>query len=365
MLTTTRLGLEYPQTSDQESVFPPVSAQQMGVLDNAAIYAEGTLVGRSISEHGQFYRTTDAGAETFSWTDGSLWLPLGLIPASTSTSASVISGQAMIVTGSSAVTITLPSATTGAMVAVVNRSTGVTTVSGSNIQGPGLSSASSFTLGITGAYASLLSDGTNWIVMAGGPSAGMPIGGGSTNISTSQSTSSTSYTTLSTADQVTGLVVPTNGLIAVWYQATWSESVAGAARAAIFIGSNQLKTPAVQFNASVTQAAATDASSNAGANIPLASCPAGLISSNASSGTYSGDVTTGQAQGAFNSYFTMELNGSVGTPDAFGSAMPFGGPCYIDNLPAGTYTISVEFKASSGSVTAANRRLRAQVIAFS
>jgi hypothetical protein len=165
--TTSRLGLEYPQTSDLESAFPAVSAQQMGILDNAAIYAEGTLVSRAISEHGQFYRTTDSGAETFSWTDGSLWLPLGLIPASTSVSASVVSGQALITTGGSALTATLPSHAAGQMVAVLNYSTGGTTVSGSSIQGIGLSSASSFPLGMVGAGAVLLDDGTNWRFLAG------------------------------------------------------------------------------------------------------------------------------------------------------------------------------------------------------
>src|SRR5689334_701297 len=76
-------------------------------------------------------------------------------------------------------------------------------------------------------------DGTAW------RSGWNPPSRGATNIATSQSTSSTTYTTLGTPDQVQNIVMPTNGLIRVRYQATWQESVAGAARAAIFIGSNQ------------------------------------------------------------------------------------------------------------------------------
>src|SRR5438309_7960968 len=45
---------------------------------------------------------------------------------------------------------------------------------------------------------------------------------------------------LTTPDQVTGIVLPTNGLIAVWYQATW-QTAAGNAQAALFLGSNQEK----------------------------------------------------------------------------------------------------------------------------
>jgi hypothetical protein len=168
MITTSRLGLEVPQSTDNESAFPAVSAQEMGILDNAAIYEEGTLVSRSNpSYHGQLYKTTDSGVETLSWFDGSVWLPLGLIPATTTSSKSVVSGQALIVTGSAGVTITLPSHSAGQLVAVFNRSTGGTTVSGSSIYGVGLSAASAFPLATIGSQAILMDDGSNWNIISG------------------------------------------------------------------------------------------------------------------------------------------------------------------------------------------------------
>lgn len=170
MHTTSRLGLDVPDSTDAVSGFPTVAGQQMGILDNAVIYEENTLVNRPVASstaHGTLFRTTDTNGETLGWNDGAVWLPLGLIPASVSTNTTALSGQAIITTGSSAVTVTLPTNTKGAMVAVMNRSTGGTTVSGSNIQGTGLSSASSFPLGTVGASAVLLADGTNWNIIAG------------------------------------------------------------------------------------------------------------------------------------------------------------------------------------------------------
>src|ERR1700756_5006204 len=90
-------------------------------------------------------------------------------------------------------------------------------------------------------------------------SAGVNQGGlttkGAVSIGASQSTSSTSYTTLSTPDQVAGVTLPTNGLIAVWYQAAWSESAPNVARAALFVGSNQVATAQPGQNAPQTGAA--------------------------------------------------------------------------------------------------------------
>ncbi len=163
MHTTTRLGLDVLDASDGANTTPTVDAQSKGILDTAVLYSAGTLVSRpsaSSTPAGNLYRTTDSGAETLSWTDGSLWLPLGLIPATSSTSASVVSGQALITTGSGALTVTLPSHAAGQIVAVMNRSTGGTTVSGSNTYGLGLSAASTFPLGVVGAAAVLLDDGT-------------------------------------------------------------------------------------------------------------------------------------------------------------------------------------------------------------
>jgi hypothetical protein len=203
-----------------------------------------------------------------------------------------------------------------------------------------------------------ITDGTTWQILA--PS---PPSVGASVIATAQSTSSTSYTTLATPDEISGLVIPTYGLIRVWYNATWQESVASAARAAIFIGANQIKVPFSQSaGGPVTEAALTGSASPINTNYALASCSIGLVGS--SQAAYSGDVTTGQAQGIATAFSGIELGGVV-TEEGLSDAIAFGGPCDIDNLPGGTYTISVQFKTSSGSVTVSNRRLRAQVIAFS
>lgn len=73
MHSTTRLGLNVPDTTDDESAFPPVSQQQMTTLDASVIITEGTLVNRpaSGSYNGQTYYGTDTSLWYF-WT-GSAW----------------------------------------------------------------------------------------------------------------------------------------------------------------------------------------------------------------------------------------------------------------------------------------------------
>jgi hypothetical protein len=47
MHTSPRLALQIPDATDNESLYPVVSAQRTGVLDNAAMYYSGTLVARA------------------------------------------------------------------------------------------------------------------------------------------------------------------------------------------------------------------------------------------------------------------------------------------------------------------------------
>jgi hypothetical protein len=136
---------------------------------------------------------------------------------------------------------------------------------------------------------------------------------------------------------VTGIVLPADGLIVLAYQATWQESVGSAGRAAIFIGANQLKfagaSGAPAFNEvgiGSVGAPLTD--------VPLASQPFGL--SSAAAGSASSDVNTGQAVG---------MSSSISEPHPTG-------PCYIFAAP-GTYTVSVQFRSLSGSLTVKNRKL--------
>lgn len=166
--TTPNNSFRYPTSANNGTDF------STGLLDFAddvdGMWSAGTLVSRpaaSAVKAGAVYRTTDTGGETLSASDGSVWLPLSLIPAIKSASASAVSGQAIITSGASAITITLPAHANGQIVAVKNGSTGGTTVSGSSIQGPGLSSASSFPLGAVGAFAVLIDDGTSWHFLGG------------------------------------------------------------------------------------------------------------------------------------------------------------------------------------------------------
>lgn len=182
----------------------------------------------------------------------------------------------------------------------------------------------------TGVYS--WDNGSAWLTMDIGPSRG------AANIATSQSTSSTTFTTLATPDQVTGIVLPTNGLIAVSYQATWQESVSGAASAALFLGSNQIQ---IASNAGGPIGQAAGHGGTAAQNAPLFTTGAGLASF-AVPGGYTGDVTTGQLVG-----------GSASSASGGGAQI---------SAAAGTYTVSVQFKASSGSVTVSNRKLWVQVL---
>jgi hypothetical protein len=230
----------------------------------------------------------------------------------------------------------------------------------SDLSGVGSQPASSLILGYVLVPAAATSIVSGDIANVAGLVSGLSTGSNGTSIvSATQATSSSSYTLLGTPDEVTGIYLPTGGLISVWYQATWAESVAGAARAAIFVGTNQLKVASQADEAAVTQAAATNASV-ASVNNPLWSSASGLVSSTYSTG-YSGDATTGQVVGSGVGNQAMETNGSV--HPGVGNGAWSGGPCSIF-AAAGTYTISVQYKTSSGSVSASNRKLWVQVLPF-
>lgn len=182
---------------------------------------------------------------------------------------------------------------------------------------------------------------------------------GSSIVATTQTTTSTSFTTLGTPDQVSSVVLATAGLLRIWYQATWVTSSNGTAQAAIFVGSNQLK---VNNNLGVATAT-TSAFQTSTANQIVSSYPGGLISTNAAAGS---DVTTGEAIGVL--YGTGSDNGNIifnGSQYAIQSGVNAynGGPCDIF-AAAGTYTISVQFLISTGTLTVSNRRLYVQAISF-
>jgi hypothetical protein len=175
------------------------------------------------------------------------------------------------------------------------------------------------------------------------------------------------YGLMPTPDQVE-LVLPQDHLIAIGYQALWGQTnlTGNLARAAIFVGANQLAINSGGAAAPLTQAAAT-VGSIAGLNfVPLFSSALGLLGASESAATGSGpDVTTGQILGGFNrpigeeGLLPIELGGTLRQDIApFGA----GGPVYVF-AAAGTYKISVQFKASAGGVTVKKRKLWAWVVA--
>lgn len=139
-------------------------------------------------------------------------------------------------------------------------------------------------------------------------------------------------------DQVSGIVLPADGVIVVLFEATWQSTVSAAAAAAIFIGANQAKIAAAGQAAPVVHEQ-PGPSGFTNSDSPLATYSGGLNA--VDSGSYSGDVTTGQI---------------VGIQGAAHAGASRGGPCYIF-AAAGTYAVSVQFKASSGTVTVKNRKL--------
>jgi hypothetical protein len=175
--------------------------------------------------------------------------------------------------------------------------------------------------------------------VAAGVNEGANVRRGKSIIATAESRTNTSYGTLATPDRVQNVVLPTDGLLMIYFQARWQNSVSAAGSAALFIGANQLK---IGYNASVPAVAESDGVLDAAEYMPLNSTFTGLETITGVSGvTYSGDVTTGQV---------------VGNPF-------YGGPCTVF-AAAGTYTVSVQYKSTSGSVTVADRKLWVWSVGF-
>lgn len=203
------------------------------------------------------------------------------------------------------------------------------------------------------------SDLTTATLQTLGMNTGAQVGRGKSIIATSESRTNVAYGTLTTPDQVAGIVLPTDGLIHIMYKATWQESVNSAGRAAIFIGATQLKVPAVGGAGASASALQESFINNGSAAIDsvLSSSPMGLVCLVGANGqAYGGDVTTGQATGT-----VLAVNGALRTivgSDQIALVTSYftGNVCSVF-AAAGTYTISVQYKSTSGSVTAKDRKL--------
>lgn len=140
-------------------------------------------------------------------------------------------------------------------------------------------------------------------------------------IATEQSTSSTSYTYLTSEDKIEGVVVPENGKVVVTYLAAWKSSVESAGRAALFAGSNIV--------------------------VGTRSQPEAVALTSFLALSTSFDAT----------YQPLVSGASLTSVPTTGIAIPS-----VDvYLPAGTYTIGVKYRATSGSVTAKERKLWVEV----
>jgi hypothetical protein len=155
----------------------------------------------------------------------------------------------------------------------------------------------------------------------------------------SESRTNVAYGLLATPDEVADIVLPTDGLIFVAYQALWQSSVNNAGVASLFLGANQVK--AAQAGA-VPQVVEPSTGATGSLWGVLCSSYIGLTSAVHGSQNTGDNVTTGQAVGMGNG---------------------ISGVCAIF-AAAGTYDVSVRFKASSGSVTAKDRRLWVWTLGF-
>ncbi len=152
----------------------------------------------------------------------------------------------------------------------------------------------------------------------------------------------TAYGALSNGpDQVANVVWPANGLLRIGYSAVWSESVVNTSRAAIFIGANQLVYSIDGKQPSIEDAAIGGANANTGRY--LSTTVTGLVSATAADATSYIAATTPQILGIGNLTVSASEGGEIIVFDPTGVG--------------GTVTVSVQFKASSGTVTASNRKL--------
>jgi len=215
------------------------------------------------------------------------------------------------------------------------------------------------------AIRTVLNGGVDGVNLSAAVQAAAGLNGASTRrgksiVATEESRTNTEHGLLTTPDRVAGIVLPTDGLIIVGYQAAWKESVNSAARAAIFLKNsvgtdNQLK---VYANPENTEEAWTGGGAGDIYRF-LSTWHAGLFGH---TGTPAGGVTTGLALGAAFpgggnvAYGLAGGTSSVAAPGA-------GGFCAIVANP-GTYDVSVQYKAASGSVTAKDRKLWVWTMGF-
>jgi hypothetical protein len=184
---------------------------------------------------------------------------------------------------------------------------------------------------------------------------GARFGGTKTIIPTEETRSNTAYGLLTTPDSATVSILA-GDLIEVDYWALWKASVQNSARAAVFIGANQLQGAVDNLAGIIGQIQTVvypPSVGSVGFFNPLVSYPAGLWTLDQSQ-TLPALPTTGLATGLSSTTAGVGVNGGPAS----------GGPLKIFGLAAGTYTISVQFKSTSGTINVKNRYLYVSVKSF-
>lgn len=182
-----------------------------------------------------------------------------------------------------------------------------------------------------GQYVVFEADGTNWYAIA------LSMASAKAIVATEQETSSATYATLATPDEV-AVTLPESGLIAIAYQGMWNTSASSGVQIALFIDGNQIK----RANTGAAAPQTVEYETTKSGWHAVASTSFGGFKALVGSTEYTGDVTTGQVIG-------VDSGGESGVAYIFAAA--------------GIHKVSVRYKCTAASVKAKNRKLWAWVVA--
>lgn len=194
---------------------------------------------------------------------------------------------------------------------------------------------------------------------------------GKSVIATQESRTNSAFGYMPTQDRVQNIVLPTDGILRVIYQAAWWSTDAGAAQAAIFLNGTQLVVPKTSGGLDEAYSAVHPPGFGLNGGL-LTTCPFGLVSQ-------TGEVVYDDAT-AITQPRTLGLAGSSAESQAIYSGGDYkylgsdvesatewsfhsSAECLIV-APAATYEVGVQFLAATGSVNARNRILYVEAIGF-
>lgn len=177
-----------------------------------------------------------------------------------------------------------------------------------------------------------------------GLTAGGTVRRGKVMIAAEEPRTDTSFGLLTTPDRISGVSLPADGLMFVVYRALWKSSVAAAGKAGLFLGATQLVRDD-SASASPIANEATTHNSVADRYVALGTGPAaGLVSDDNRAAAITADSSGPQVLGWHQSVAPT-------------SDPRFGGGVLVLFAPAGSYDVSVQYRATSGTVTVKSRKL--------